>query len=422
MLAITGTTLDVFAGSDTRPQSIEVSGEGIDPVRMLGANGNYEARIALTGAPPASVKVTNVGDQPATAKTANVTDAVTAKAVYDTDLRRLRITATSSDTVVAPTLTATGFGALNANGALNVTKSNGTPPNVTVTSSAGGSVTVPVTLAGGAFAPIPVQAVAGPTQEVLQGRSVTLDASSSSGPIKGYSWEQTGGPAVTLSDSTAIQPTFTAPAVPNGDATLTFVLTVTGSGGPQSSTVTVHVLSAATLPVAKAGADQTVNQDVAVSLDAGLWTDATTYAWKQTGGTAVTLTGANTAKPTFTSPKKGGPLTFQVTATGAGGDATDEVVVTVRDNVLTAAPANVQYIASKREWRVTGTSNVPGPNVTVTVHNGDLSAPAISAPANVDTLGNWSVRVGGPAVNSTGRISIESSGGGKLLNVAVSVK
>src|SRR5215211_7641050 len=51
--ATTGTTLDVFASSDTQPQSIQVSGDGVDPVRMLGADGNYEARIALTGAPPA---------------------------------------------------------------------------------------------------------------------------------------------------------------------------------------------------------------------------------------------------------------------------------------------------------------------------------------------------------------------------------
>src|SRR4051812_27185188 len=109
MLAITGTTLDVFAGSDTPPQSIEGRGEGLDPVRMPGANGNYEARIGLTGARPGSVRVTRVGGQRATSKTATVTDAVPAKAVYDTDLRRLRITASSSDTVNPPTLTATGF-------------------------------------------------------------------------------------------------------------------------------------------------------------------------------------------------------------------------------------------------------------------------------------------------------------------------
>jgi len=282
---------------------------------------------------------------------------------------------------------------------------------------------VPVTMSGAPFDAIPVGAFAGANQEVVSGHTVTLDGTGSTGPVKTYSWAQTGGPDVTLSDSTAGQPTFTAADVPaDGDATLTFVLTVTGAGGPQSSTVTVHVVSSPSLPTVNAGTPQTVNQNVLVTLDGSLTTGANTYSWKQTGGTPVTLSGATTAKPTFTSPKKGGDLTFTLTATGAGGGAaTTDVVVTVRNNTIT--PTTVIYTQSKRDWRVEGTSNVFGPGVTVTVHNGaDLSGPVILTPVNVDVAGNWSVRGTGPAPTATRRISIESSGGGQQLNVPVTVK
>ena len=65
------------------------------------------------------------------------------------------------------------------------------------------------------------------------GATVPLDGSGSSDPAGNpltYQWTQTGGAAVTLSSSTAVQPTFTAPASP---ATLTFQLVV--SNGTTSS-------------------------------------------------------------------------------------------------------------------------------------------------------------------------------------------
>ena len=40
--------------------------------------------------------------------------------------------------------------------------------------------------------------------------------------------------------------------------------------------------------------------------------DPLTYAWTQTGGAAVTLSGANTATPSFTAPTGPATLTFQL--------------------------------------------------------------------------------------------------------------
>jgi hypothetical protein len=417
-----GGTLDVFASSDLDPQSIEVSGNGFDASRLTGDNGHYEGRIAYTGAnPPSTIKVSNVGDVPATVKTVDVVDKITASAVYDTDKQELTIDADSSDTLSKPKLTAKSLGDVGADGTL-VVKANGTPADVTVTSLAKGSVTVPVALTGGTLPAIPVQAFAGADQEVLSGKKVTLDGTGSSGPVKSYSWTQTGGPGVDVAGADTPTPSFTAPAV-DPDATLAFELTVTGAGGPSKSTVKVHVVKTAPLPTASAGADQEVAQDSIVTLDATGSANATSYAWKQTGGTpTVTLTGANTAKPTFRFPKANTVLTFQVTATGANGSSTDEVKISTKPNTLTVT--QVQYTTSKREWRVSGTSSLFGPGVTVTLHNtGALSGPVIGTPATVDNLGAWQVRTTSTiAPDANRRVSLESSAGGQLLNVAVTIK
>ena len=69
---------------------------------------------------------------------------------------------------------------------------------------------------------------AGDNQEVLEGSTVYLDASQTTGNIVSYQWEQTVGPQVTLSDSTACCPSFVAPPVdPEVPESLTFELTVT---------------------------------------------------------------------------------------------------------------------------------------------------------------------------------------------------
>ena len=82
---------------------------------------------------------------------------------------------------------------------------------------------------------------AGADQTVNEGSAVTLDASQSSDPdgdTLGYEWSQTAGPSVTLSDTTAASPTFTAPAV-DADTVLTFSVLV--NDGHLSATATVNV-------------------------------------------------------------------------------------------------------------------------------------------------------------------------------------
>jgi len=90
-----------------------------------------------------------------------------------------------------------------------------------------------------------------------------------------------------------------------------------------------------TAPTANAGPDQTVAPGATVNI-AGSATDpdvgdTLTYAWIQTAGPAVVLTGVNTATPSFTAPATATVLSFNMTVSdGNGGSDTDAVNVTVQ--------------------------------------------------------------------------------------------
>ncbi len=90
----------------------------------------------------------------------------------------------------------------------------------------------------------PPVADAGVNRTVTEWSPVTLDGSGSTDPDNNpltYSWEQTGGTPVALSDSTSVSPTFTAPQVGSGGETLQFELTVTDSWG-SADTASVDIL------------------------------------------------------------------------------------------------------------------------------------------------------------------------------------
>jgi YVTN family beta-propeller protein len=87
---------------------------------------------------------------------------------------------------------------------------------------------------------------AGSDQTVNPGDTVQLDGSGSSNPSGGtltYQWTQTGGPTVTLDDSTSADPIFTAPDTQVQDP-IVFELVVTNEQGvrsePDSVTITVN--------------------------------------------------------------------------------------------------------------------------------------------------------------------------------------
>ena len=190
-------------------------------------------------------------------------------------------------------------------------------------------------------------AITGPDQVVSQGDTVTLDATPSYDPDGGsftYLWTQTTGTAVSLSGSTAVQATFTAPNVASGGETLVFRMTVTDSGSLQSyadTMVTVLGSSGNLPPVANAGPDQNgVEQGNTVYLNGSNSYDPESaaiqsYAWVQLSGTAVTLSNASVANPSFTAPfvgTSGDTLVFQLVVTDDNGLlGKDQCAVTITD-------------------------------------------------------------------------------------------
>lgn len=152
--------------------------------------------------------------------------------------------------------------------------------------------------------------------------------------------------------SSTSSPAFTVPAVAWNAAAevLTFELTVSdGVNTSAADTMQITVNPAANqVPVANAGADQTVASAAGVALDGSGSTDpeaqTLTYAWTQTGGTSVTLSGDTTATPGFTAPTLGWnapdeQVTFQLVVNdGLQDSAADTVTITVTAPVDTSHP------------------------------------------------------------------------------------
>lgn len=196
-------------------------------------------------------------------------------------------------------------------------------------------------------------AAPGAAQAVAEGGAVALDGSASSDPEAqpmSYLWEQVSGPAGGLIGADTATPTFTAPLLDVGGGPVSeevvLRLTVTDvplpehCGGPRShsATVAITVDNVNHGPTADAGADQQALEAVTVQLDGAASADpdgdALSFTWVQLSGATVTLTGADTATPTFTSPTQPAAgaevLVFRLTvADGFGGVDTDDVIVTV---------------------------------------------------------------------------------------------
>jgi hypothetical protein len=187
----------------------------------------------------------------------------------------------------------------------------------------------------------PPVADAGPDQTVGEGNTITLSGLNSSDPDDGiatYSWQQTGGAAVAILDSSAAKTTFISPDVGVEGVVLTFQLTVTDQGGNQSTDECLVNVSWVNIPpYADAGPELLANANDTVILDGSASYDAddgiTSYLWTQTAGMTVSLSNPGSAQPSFVAPNpgtEGESLTFTLTVTDRHGlKDTDTCIVSV---------------------------------------------------------------------------------------------
>src|SRR5713101_4233560 len=179
----------------------------------------------------------------------------------------------------------------------------------------------------------PPVANAGPNQTIALGTTVHLDGSQSSdvdGDALSFQWAVTatpGGIAATLSDPTAVQPTF----VVARPGTYTVQLIV-NDGQVDSAPASVLISTQNSPPVAQAGANQTVFVGTTVHLNGSqsydVDGDALSFQWALTEvpvGSAATLSDPTAVQPTFVVDLPG----------------TYTVQLIVDDGTVQSAPANV---------------------------------------------------------------------------------
>jgi subtilisin-like proprotein convertase family protein len=234
----------------------------------------------------------------------------------------------SSSSVAQPTFTAPG-----------VNQDQLVTFQLTVTDLSGASTTdtVQVTVRNN-LAPV---AHAGADFGVLAGNAGQLDATASADPEADpldYAWSQlSGAVTLTLSSTTAAQPTFTAPAVTQ-DELLLFQVTVTDDRGDFSTDTVQVTIEINRPPVSNAGANFALVWSASGQLDGTGSSDpntgdSITYQWTQIAGTnTVTLYSDTDPQPTFTAPGIDDVLQFELTVTDANGlSSTDIVIVWVNE-------------------------------------------------------------------------------------------
>jgi parallel beta-helix repeat protein len=224
--------------------------------------------------------------------------------------------------------------------------------------------------------------------------TVTLDGSGSTdfeGDTITYSWLQTAGPTVSLSNANIVNPTFN----PSQFGIYTFGLTV-NDGTNDSLANTVIITIANTIPIADAGAYQSFEQiPVSVTLDGSNSYDVDgdsiiAYSWQQTTGATVTLSNPNAAITTF-APVEFDAYSFELVVSDEFGDSiTDVTAVTIGNGNPIADAGSSRYAcvndvdldgSKSYDPDTSGTlsyswSQIVGP--TTVIINGNTATPTIS--------------------------------------------
>ncbi|EPX58683.1 chitinase [Cystobacter fuscus DSM 2262] len=253
--------------------------------------------------------------------------------------------------VSGPTVTLTGANTLTPSFvAPEVTASTNLVLRLSVTNkSSTVTDTVTVTVTNVNRAPTVNAGLAGIVDERS---SYTLmgSASDEDGDKLTYYWVQQSGTPVALSNALTPQATFTAPEV-TLDETLTFLLLVSDGQTTTRASVDVTVKNVNRAPTAHAGDALTVEEGAQAKLNGTASADpdgdTLSYTWTQVEGSPVTLTGADTATPSFIAPDVDAQTTLRFS-------------LVVKDGSLDSEPAFVSVTVTPKP--VTNPEPQPNPD------------------------------------------------------------
>ncbi len=209
---------------------------------------------------------------------------------------------------------------------------------------------------------------AGANQTVALGTTVTLNGSGSSdidGNLLTYQWSFVSVPAgsgATLANPTTAKPTFLVDR-----AGQYVVQLMVNDGMVNSAPASVMITTSNTAPVANAGPNQTVKVGVTVTLNGSGSTDADgnplTYQWSFVSvptGSAATIGGPTTVKPTFIADKAGDYLVRLIVNDGMvnSGPATVTITTTNTAPVANAGPDQAATVGSSVTLNGSGSTDV----------------------------------------------------------------
>lgn len=220
--------------------------------------------------------------------------------------------------------------------------------------------------------------------------SVTLNGSGSrdsDGSIASYSWRQTSGPLVAISNADRTSATFVAPEVSPAGEDLVFQLTVTDDDGATATdSVTASIVNVNLFPAADAGPNRAVYEGESVTLDAGNSNDPdgtiTSFAWELISGLVIDIPGLDQSQVSFIAPSTRVTVEniYQLTVTDElGATSSDHVSVTIRPIVPPISNAGPdQVVESESTVMLSGAGSTDSDGRIVAYRWTQFSGPAVA--------------------------------------------